>query len=294
MSVMPMDLECPCGATYHIRDGLGGQTVRCDACGSVLEIPEQTRQETELERDRYVVRREWVSVSEIHEILDEKEERTLLRATRPRRLFYRILARIGISAAGFFLYFFLIYQVIMRGSLTYLFQYSVGIFLTAAMFGFVCSSLFRPKRHLWFFDEEGRLQFWLWDLRRITFPFRSFALMEGGGELVVLFRRRFFDCLLRRTWRCEDAEGQLLFRAKEDSVFKSWFRRRLMRRLFPRMVGTTLLLEDAQDGTELGQFRRRRTLMDTYDLSLISEHWEKRDPRYAIGLCVLFSSVEGR
>ena len=293
MSRMPTDLECPCGATYRVRDGLGGQTVRCDACGSVLEIPETSSPERRPERDKFVVKREWVSVSEVHVISDRDEEKTILTVSRPRRLFFRIVSRMGISAAGFVLYFFLIYQVIMRGTLSYLFHYSLGIFLTGAVFAAICSSLFRPKRHLWFFDGEGELQFWIWDLRRLTFPYRAFALMEPGGESVVVFRRRFVDCVLKRIWRCEDMDGNLLFRAKEDGVLQSWFRRRLMRRLFPRMVGTTVLFQEPEEGTLLGQFRRRKTLIDTYDLSL-AESWGGRDPRYALGACVLFSSVEGR
>jgi len=291
---MSINLDCTCGANYHIQDDLLGQRVRCDSCGHILLVLDDTRELGGGARNHYVVKRELVSWSEKYEILDEQENQSFFRVTRPRRILYRSFLRTGMGLGGLVLYVLLLYHTIMHASFSNLVYYSLGIFLSGVIFTSLVSQIFRPKRHLWFFKENGEMDFWIWDFRRFTVPSCSFALMDRDGHILAIFKRHMGRCFFKRTWRCENEEGRLLFETREDSILRSWFRRRVMKRLFPRMVGTTMLLETGDRTENLGYFKRRLALVDTYDLRLESGLWGTMDCRMALGMCVLFSSVEAR
>jgi len=297
---MPRELFCPCGASYRIRDEFAGQEVRCDQCHAVLEVPHGLG--PEIVGHWFEVKEQILDWTEAYTVRD-RDGSFVLEAVRPRRVLLRSVLRILIALAGMAFSLVLLAAVfglilrdpgILRGRQDLLVAGYAVLIVLSSLFGLVISSLLRVKRHLGFFAEDGELLFWIHQATRIQFPQATYLLVGPDDRVWLAFKRNFFACLIKRTWRCEDMQGRCVWKAEEDSALRSLIRRRFARGLLSNLARTRLWLKDPETGQRVGSFQRRQGVWDQYEVDLSPDAGCAMDQRIALALCVLFSSVEGR
>lgn len=169
---------------------------------------------------------------------------------------------------------------------------AVGVMMVTNVVLAVSQLLMAPYRHIEVFSDETQS----WRVLTISQDnklalWQSYTIYDAFGYTVAQLRRHTLWSLVRRRWRLESPDGELLGRVLEDSWIKA-----LLRRYFGPMYGLlrTNFLFVLPTGEVAGRYDRQLTLLDQYVLDLSGDVDHRVDRRVAVAMAVLLDSAEGR
>lgn len=162
---------------------------------------------------------------------------------------------------------------------------------------------FLGKRNITVYDDDSKQspvlyidQTHFWEFGR-----REYIVYEAGGEAIAGFDRNNWTSLFRRGWDILDPSGNLIGKAREDSVALAFVRRIIDFIPFVELLGGIIktdfhLFRVNAEGEEekIGSFDRRLTLADKYVLNLSGDPERTLDRRTALALGVLLDTAEKR
>jgi hypothetical protein len=164
--------------------------------------------------------------------------------------------------------------------------------------------LFGKKGPITFFDDESGKTPVLIAQQDNDFEFlrREYTLVEAGSEKVLgRLRRDNIKALFRRRWMIEDAEGNTIATACEDSAALAVLRRVIDWIPYVGLLGPALMKTDfhifridAHGERKVGSFDRKIGLADKYVLNLREDPERSFDRRIAVALGVLLDTAEAR
>ncbi|HEV8640226.1 MAG TPA: hypothetical protein VGV13_03925, partial [Methylomirabilota bacterium] len=167
-----------------------------------------------------------------------------------------------------------------------------GLVLVPGTFVVVSMSL-RPLRHVTVYRDESRVESLLRVLQdqRFAVLTRTYTVVTTGGEILARLRKRYVHNVIRKRWYVETPAGRVVALAIEDSIVLS-----LLRRVLGSLFGLlrTNFVLTHPDGTVLGEFNRKFTLLDRYVLDLKADTERRFDRRVALALGIMLDSGEGR
>ena len=292
-------VACPCGEVYELKPEYAGRLLECPVCGRHLRAagargpvrPATPDLDPAFDRDLFLLRERVLTIRSKYEVWGE-DGTPILYVERPtfpvRTLFAYVLAVLAAS--------FVFGQTALRGpGLGPLFDL-LGYLLAGATFLVVATSA-RPRRHVTVYRDESRREVLLRVLQdqRVAVLVRTYTVLTGSGTAVARLSKHYIHNVFRKRWYVEAPGGRRVAMAIEDSVVLS-----LLRRLLGPLFGvlrTNFLLVDVgglADGTVLGEFNRKFTLLDRYVLDLKADAERRLDRRVALALGIMLDTGEGR
>jgi hypothetical protein len=167
-----------------------------------------------------------------------------------------------------------------------------GLALAPAAF-LVVSMSARPRRHVTIYRDESRSEILLRVLQdqRFAVLTRTYTIVTVGGEILARLRKRYVHNVIRKRWYVEGPTGRVVALALEESIVLS-----LLRRVLGSFFGLlrTNFLVIHPDGTVLGEFNRKFTILDRYVLDLAADAQRHLDRRVALSLGIMLDTGEGR
>jgi uncharacterized protein YxjI len=162
--------------------------------------------------------------------------------------------------------------------------------------------LFGRRADITFFDDEsgGEPVLTLKQNHGYEFLRREYTLVDAAGTEIAHLRRDNIKALFRRAWTIENANGEHLARALEDSAFMSVVRRVVDWIPFVALLGFVIKTDFhilARSGTgeaKIGSFDRKIGLGDKYVLNLREDIGRVLDRRIAVALGILLDTAEAR
>ena len=305
---MSVVVVCECRSRFELKDEFAGTLVECPNCGRTM-VAGETAVATAVEdpifgRDLYLLQQK-IAINEKYSVTDESGH-PLLFVERPRymlRGILALLAAVGIGIAAF-IAMALTVAPLMRGlpqddtgtspaaNVLALLIFAVGAFA----FAFSAMALSK-KRHVSFYDgtdqSAPRILEVLQD-KKVQFPTRTYTVLDGSGEPIGILSRNFLHSIFRKRWLVRDGTGRPLVLVREDSIILSLVRR--IGAFVPlfRLIRTNFVfLKFGSDG-ELGEFTRKRTILDRYILDLKSDPTRILDRRLAVAMAVMLDTGERR
>jgi uncharacterized protein YxjI len=246
------------------------------------------------DRDKFLLRQKALAIKEKYYVTDD-QGRPLMFVERPALLAQQILMLGGVAATFFG------GNVLMRfvGELigTTLGEGFIGVFPIASLLVVLAATLLVfvllvPKRHVTFYKDDSKTERMLEirQLNKLEFPYANFSILDKRGILVGSLRKNVLFDYVRRRWQVNDATGQELCMAKEDSIILSLLRRTgIPIFLFLRTNFIFLRGKDV-----IGEFNRKLTLLDRYVLDLTADRQRVFDRRIALALGVMLDTGERR
>lgn len=125
----------------------------------------------------------------------------------------------------------------------------------------------------------------------------KFIIKDANGQVIGIMKRQGWQSMLRRTWMIEDAQERLIATATEDSMGKA-----IARRIFSAtdleiinaLIRTNFYLYRADGTTKFGEFLRKLSLTDKYEMNLQGDPERTFDRRLAVALAILLDNAEHR
>jgi uncharacterized protein YxjI len=157
----------------------------------------------------------------------------------------------------------------------------------------VVSMSLRPLRHVTVYRNESRAEILLRVLQdqRFAVLTRTYTVVTAGGEILARLRKRYIHNVIRKRWYVETPAGTVVALAIEDSIVLS-----LLRRVLGSLFGLlrTNFVLTYPDGTVLGEFNRKFTILDRYVLDLSGDPARHLDRRTALALGIMLDTGERR
>ena len=159
------------------------------------------------------------------------------------------------------------------------------------------------KRNITVFDDDSKRspvlhidQKHFWEFGR-----REYGLFDSEGALIATFYRNNWRSLFRRGWDIFDPDGNVIAKAREDSVGLAIARRLIDFIPFVELLGGLIktdfhifTLNERGDEVKIGSFDRRLSLFDKYVMNLSDDRARTFDRRTAVALGVLLDTAEKR
>jgi uncharacterized protein YxjI len=287
-------LACACGEVYELRPEYAGRLLECVVCNRHLRAGPPTRVaggEPAFDRDVFLFRERLLTITSKYEV-QAADGTPILYVERPTYLLRAILAyAVGTIAAMLTLVWITtLVRSVSRdlGTLIVL----AGLALAPAVFVVVSMSL-RPLRHVTVYRNESRLESVLRVLQdqRFAVLTRTYTVVTVGGEILARLRKRYVHNIIRKRWYVETPTGVVVALAIEDSIVLSLLRR-VLGSLFGLLRTNFVLVHT--DGTVLGEFNRKFTILDRYVLDLTGDLHRHLDRRVALALGVMLDTGESR
>ncbi len=288
-------VACPCGEVYELRPEYAGRLLECPVCARHLRAGHAARvssgADPAFDRDVFLLRERVLTIASKYEVWAE-DATPILYVERPTYLLRTILAYVlGTIAAAVVLAWTLALARAAGegpGALVALGGYA----LSAATFVVVSMSA-RPLRHVTVYRDDSRAAILLRVLQdqRFAVLTRSYTVVTARGEVLARLRKRYVHNVVRKRWYLETPAGQVVALAIEDSIVLSLLRR-VLGSLFGLLRTNFVLVH--LDGTVLGEFNRKFTLLDRYVLDLTADPERYLDRRVALALGVMLDTGERR
>jgi len=160
---------------------------------------------------------------------------------------------------------------------------------------YVDRPIFRFKAHIGVYEDEARTRKALTLLQDSALAIinLSFTVLDAGERPIGSLRRQGWLSILRRTWKVYDAAGQEIAQAHEDSWWKAILRRIPYLEILGDLLRTNFIIT-RPDGSLLGHFLRRFTLVDKYVMDVTPDSSRTLDRRIVVGLAVVLDNAESR
>ena len=288
-------VACPCGEVYELRPEYAGQLLECPVCTRHLRAGHAARvssgADPAFDRDVFLLRERVLTIASKYEVWAE-DATPILYVERPTYLLRTILAYVlGTIAA----------VVVLVGTLALARAVGEGPGALVALGGYalsaatfvVVSMSARPRRHVTVYRDDSRAAILLRVLQdqRFAVLTRSYTVVTAGGEVLARLRKRYVHNVVRKRWYLETPAGQVVAFAIEDSIVLSLLRR-VLGSLFGLLRTNFVLVHP--DGTVLGEFNRKFTLLDRYVLDFTADPERYLDRRVALALGVMLDTGERR
>jgi hypothetical protein len=151
----------------------------------------------------------------------------------------------------------------------------------------------RPLRHVTVYRDESRAEVLLRVLQdqRWAVLTRTYTVVTVGGEVLARLRKRYVHNVIRKRWYVEALNGRVVALAIEESIVLS-----LLRRVLGSLLGLlrTNFVLIRPDGSLLGEFNRKFTILDRYVLDLTGDPDRYLDRRVALALGIMLDTGESR
>ena len=287
-------VACACGEVYELRPEYAGRLVECAVCSRPLRVGSLPRVsvggEPAFDRDAFLLRERILTITSKYEV-QGADGAPILYVERPTYLFRTILAFLaGTVAASLTLVWMTFLMRALRldlgGALIILAGLAPATFLVVSM------SL-RPLRHVTIYRNESRGEILLrvrQDQRWAVLT-RTYTVMTVADEILARLRKRYVHNIIRKRWYVEAPTGPVVALAIEESIVLALLRR-VLGSLFGLLRTNFVLVRP--DGTVLGEFNRKFTILDRYVLDLSGDPERYLDRRVALALGIMLDTGEGR
>ena len=288
-------VACACGEVYEVRPEYAGRLLECVVCSRPLRAGSPPRAiagaEPAFDRDVFLFRERLLTITSKYEV-QAADGTPILYVERPTYLLRAVFAyALGTIAAMLTLVWITtLIRSVGRdlGALIVL----AGLALAPAAFVVVSMSA-RPLRHVTVYRNESRAEVLLRVLQdqRFAVLTRTYTVVTVAGEILARLRKRYVHNIIRKRWYVETAAGQVFALAIEESIVLSLLRRVLG--AFFGLLRTNFVLTHP-DGTVLGEFNRKFTILDRYVLDVTGDSERTLDRRVALALGIMLDTGEGR
>ena len=297
---MPVTLVCECQSTFELRDEFAGTLVQCPNCGATSRVGAVPRTEdSTFDRDVFLMRQE-IAVSERYVVSDEQGN-TLLYAVRPAHFFRNMIAIFGALVA--FVLAFGVGSIAMMPFIApdtpeddpLLAVLSLIVMFLAFVAAVFTGMGLSKKRHVTFYrgtDENAPKAMDVIQNHKVRFPTHTFTVRDENGETLGVLSKNYLYNIFRKQWGVASPAGRPLFIVREDSIILSLLRR-FLGPLFGLLRTNFVFFQFGTD-RELGEFRRKMTLLDRYVFDLSADHARTLDRRLAVATAVMLDSAERR
>ena len=287
-------VACACGEVYELRPEYAGRLVECAVCRRHLRVGSPPRAgvggEPAFDRDAFLLRERILTITSKYEV-QGADGAPILYVERPTYPFRTILAYLaGTVAASLSLVWMTFVMRSLRldlgGALIILAGLAPATFLVVSM-------SMRPLRHVTVYRDESRAEILLrvrQDQRWAVLT-RTYTVMTTSDEILARLRKRYVHNIIRKRWYVEAPTGPVVALAIEESIVLSLLRR-VLGSLFGLLRTNFVLVRP--DGTVLGEFNRKFTILDRYVLDLTSDPERYLDRRVALALGIMLDTGEGR
>jgi hypothetical protein len=288
-------VACACGEVYELRPEYAGRLLECAVCARRLRAGTPplavAGAEPAFDRDVFLFRERLLTITSKYEV-QAADGTPILYVERPTYLLRAVFAYVlGTVAATLTLVWI---TTLVRsvgpelGGLIVL----AGLVLAPAAFVVVSMSV-RPLRHVTVYRNESRAEVLLRVLQdqRFAVLTRTYTIVTVGGEILARLRKRYVHNIIRKRWYVEAPTGRVVALALEDSIVLS-----LLRRVLGSFFGLlrTNFLVIHPDGTVLGEFNRKYTILDRYVLDLGGDAQRHLDRRVVLALGIMLDTGESR
>jgi uncharacterized protein YxjI len=288
-------VSCPCGEVYELRPEYAGRLLECPVCGHHLRagsaVLAPAGVDPAFDRDVFLLRERVLTITSKYDIRGA-DGSSVLYVERPTYLLRTIGAYVVGTIAATVMLVWLSTLARAAGKDLGAFIVFAGLVLAPGTFVVVSMSL-RPLRHVTVYRNESRSEILLRVLQdqRFAVLTRTYTVVTAGAEVLARLRKRYIHNVIRKRWYVESASGEVVALAIEDSIVLS-----LLRRAVGSLFGLlrTNFVFIHSDGTVLGEFNRKFTLLDRYVLDLTSDPQRDLDRRVALALGIMLDTGEGR
>jgi hypothetical protein len=302
---MAVTVVCECSRTFELKDEFAGALVKCPQCGATTRAGSQgaatataTRgtapaADPAFARDDFLMTQK-VAIDERYSITDEQGQ-PLVFVERPA-YFLRNVAALGAGAFVFFTITSLstaLVDAMPEGVLAGLMAL-LGV-LAAPILGVLAWLSLSKKRHVSFYvgaDKTAPKALEVLQDHKVRFPTQTYTVRDDQGRRLGILSKNYLYNVFRKQWMVRDWRGKPVCVVKEDSIILS-----LLRRFLGPAFGllrTNFVFLQFGNERELGEFRRKMTILDRYVLDLAPDQLKVLDRRLAIATAVLLDTGERR
>jgi len=297
---MPVTVVCECQSTFELKDEFAGTLVQCPNCGATLRAGLPPRAEDPaFARDLFLMRQE-IAISERYVVSDDQGN-PLLYVVRPAHFFRNMIAIFG--AMGGFAFAFLVGSIAMAPFIApdapdddpLLAALSLVVVFFALVAAVFVGMLLSKKRHVTFYrgtDERAPKALEVIQNHKIRFPTHTFTVLDQDGHTLGVLSKNYLYNIFRKQWGVANPAGRPLCVVREDSIILS-----LLRRFLGPLLGilrTNFVFYQFGTDRELGEFKRKLTLLDRYVFDMSADRTRTLDRRLAIATAVMLDSAERR
>jgi uncharacterized protein YxjI len=288
-------VACACGEVYELRPEYAGRLVECAVCNRHLRVGSPGRAvaggESAFDRDVFLLRERLLTITSKYEV-QGSDGTSILYVERPTYLFRAVFAYLLGTVAAMLTLVWITTLVRSVGQRLGAFIVLAGLALAPATFLVVSMSV-RPLRHVTVYRNESRAEILLRVLQdqRWAVLTRTYTVVTAGGEILARLRKRYVHNVIRKRWYVEAPTGRVVALAIEESIVLS-----LLRRVLGSLLGLlrTNFVLIHPDGTVIGEFNRKFTILDRYVLDLTGDPERYLDRRVALALGIMLDTGEGR
>jgi hypothetical protein len=297
---MSVTVVCDCQSTFELKDEFAGTVVQCPNCGATRRAGPAPRPPDEaFDRDLFLMRQE-IAVSERYVVSDDQGNQ-LLYVVRPAHFFRNMIAIFaGLGAAMFG---FVLVGVAAAFALPpdlpddspLLSAVGLIAMLVGAAAGLFVGMWLSKKRHVTFYrgtDESGPKALEVIQNHKVRFPTHTFTVLDENGRTLGVLSKNYLYNIFRKQWGVAGPAGRPLCVVREDSIILSLLRR-FLGPLFGLLRTNFVFFQFGTD-RELGEFKRKMTLLDRYVFDMSADRTRSLDRRLAVATAVMLDSAERR
>jgi hypothetical protein len=300
---MSVTVVCDCQSTFELKDEFAGTLVQCPNCGTTRRAgPAPRPADPAFDRDLFLMRQE-IAISERYVVSDDQGNQ-LLYVVRPAHFFRNMLAIFGgfiAMMAGIMVASAVIEMIAplpddpdavpstLSGIL------ALVAMLSAIAGGIAAGLWLSQKRHVTFYrgsDESAPKALEIIQNHKVRFPTQTYTVRDETGRPLGVLSKNYLYNLFRKQWEIRSASGRPLSVVKEDSIILS-----LLRRFLGPLFGvlrTNFVFFQFGSDRELGEFKRKMTLLDRYVFDMSADRSRTLDRRLAVAAAVMLDSAERR
>jgi hypothetical protein len=288
-------VACACGEVYELRPEYAGRLLECAVCHRRLRAGPLPRvvagAEPGFDRDVFLFRERLLTITSKYEV-QAADGTPILHVERPTYPLRTAVAYLLGTIAAMLTLVWITTLIRSVGQDLAALIVLAGLAVPPAAFLVVSMSV-RPLRHVTVYRNTSRAEILLRVLQdqRFAALTRTYTVVTVGGEVLARLRKRYVHNIIRKRWYVETPAGQVVALAIEESIVLS-----LLRRVLGSLFGLlrTNFVLTHPDGTVLGEFNRKFTILDRYVLDLGGDPQRYLDRRVALALGIMLDTGEGR
>ena len=296
---MAVTVVCTCSRTFELKDEFEGKLVKCPECGATtragggVATATLPPQDPVFGRDIFLLQQR-VAIDERYTVSDEHGQ-PLIFVERPAHAL-RNLAAFGAGVAVFFAVTRGVGAVVaaLPDGLAPFLLGLLGV-VAAPVLGVLAFLALSQKRHVSFYlgaDKSAPKALEILQDHKIRFPTQTYTLRDDQGRRLGVFSKNYLYDIVRKQWVVRDWRGKPVCVVREDSIILS-----LLRRMLGPLLGllrTNFVFIQFGNERELGEFKRKMTILDNYVLDLTADALKVLDRRLAVAAAVMLDTGERR
>ncbi|MGH7468676.1 MAG: hypothetical protein ACRENP_12020 [Longimicrobiales bacterium] len=295
---MSVTVVCACGGKYELRAEFRNKTVQCPKCGASNvvgggEAPAEV-QDPLFDRELYLLRQKALAINDKYFVSDEQGN-PLLFVERPAHLLRNLFALVVGFAGSVVVLFVLGFLTALTGAAAAVAGLGVLAPLVFVVSFVVIAMALSKRRHVTFYggqDARAPKVLEIIQDHKVRIRNMTYTVRDASGKTLGVLRKNYLYNFFRKQWFISDPRGRPLCIVKEDSIILS-----LLRRVLGPLFGllrTNFLFVQFGSERELGEFKRKFTILDRYVLDLKSDRVRWLNRRLAVAAAVMLDTGERR